>query len=125
MNAMVYSACVKNVCLSSIYRSPFGCRAGTIEMSPHAFYGKFGDPHALHSPDILNHSKARAYYDRKVTVEWCFDTPRGPVIVRDYWWNGPDELSLEANNNRAARWAVYYLRTLGIVAHRGMRPSAH
>lgn len=116
MNKIVERACRNNVCLASVYRSPGGGRTGTVNRSPNGFYKIFGNPHALHEPDILHNSKAKAYDDQKVTVEWCFDTPRGPVIVRDYWWNGENELSIQAGNKRENNWIKYYLRTMQIDA---------
>jgi len=117
MNKAVETACVKNVCLASVYRSPMGGRTGTVNLSPNGFFKRFGNPHALHEPDILHNGKDKAYDDQKVTVEWCFDTPRGPVIVRDYWWNGENEMSIAASNNRSARWVKYYLKSRNIKAY--------
>jgi hypothetical protein len=116
MNGMLHSACVKNVCLSSVHKTPMGGRVGTLEMSPSDFCRKFGNPHVLRDVNILTHGKAKTYEDQKVSVEWCFDTPRGTAIVRDYWWNGPNEMSIQANNRKATLWIKYYLRSQGLTA---------
>jgi len=53
----------------------------------------------------------------KVTKEWHFETPRGRVTIRDYWWNKSTEQSIAANDYRACRWMIAFLRRLKIVAN--------
>lgn len=50
----------------------------------------------------------------KVTVSWAFFTPAGVAEVRDYWWNGPDEWSLCAVSEEAARMFVEFLSAAGL-----------
>lgn len=56
----------------------------------------------------------------KVTAEWHFNTPRGVAILRDYWWNGSEILSIASCGPGAARWLAAYLRTHGVRAYCGM-----
>ena len=51
----------------------------------------------------------------KVTAEWWLDTPRGPVLIHDYWWNRSDEMSFNGNR-RASMWAAAWFRAQGITA---------
>jgi hypothetical protein len=111
MNNSVY---LNHVCLASIYKNPLGCRRGTVHISANDFYKRFGNPHQLANENILEHTKDVAYDDNKVTAIWCFDTPRGVGIVRDYWWNGDNEMSLQANNRKVTLWLAKYLKALGI-----------
>lgn len=104
----------RNVCLASVHKPVLGGRVGTVNLSPAAFLSRFGNPHVIADVNILFNSKRDAYDDNKVTVIWTFDTPRGPFEVRDYWWNGPDELSIAAAGNRQRLWAVRYLKSMGI-----------
>lgn len=56
----------------------------------------------------------------KVTKEWYFETPRGRVTIRDYWWNDPGFQSIASIDWRATRWMIAYLRRNKIRAHRGV-----
>src|SRR5690606_11280623 len=56
--------------------------------------------------------------DGKVTMEWNFQTPRGPIATRDYWWNVRGlEWSIDCKDRRAIRWLVRYLRAMGVDAN--------
>lgn len=98
----------------STYKPISGGRMGTVNLSPKEFYKRFGAPSLCYNENILTHTKREAYKDNKVTVIWTFDTPRGPFEVRDYWWNGEDELSLASNTNKQRLWAISYLKSMGI-----------
>lgn len=80
-----------------------GGRAGTATVTLDALRSILGAPHY-------------ASQNGKVTAGWVFYTPRGIAEVRDYWWNGPNEQSIGADNRRAAMWLCRYLRQLGIPA---------
>lgn len=108
------NAIVKNVSLASVYKPVMGGRVGTVNLSPYEFFKRFGDPHVLEDANILFCDKRTAYYDNKVTTIWTFDTPRGPFEVRDYWWNGPEEMSIAAANKKQTLWAVRYLKYMGV-----------
>lgn len=54
----------------------------------------------------------------KVTKEWHFETPRGRVTIRDYWWNRPTEQSIAAKDWKAGLWFMAYLRRFKIAASR-------
>ncbi len=56
----------------------------------------------------------------KVTKEWYFETPRGRVTIRDYWWNSPNIQSIASIEWRATRWMIAYLRRNKIKAERGI-----
>jgi hypothetical protein len=45
-----------------------------------------------------------AFFDGKVTEVWTFQTPRGLVHLRDYWWNRDGEWSVGAHTGKAAQW---------------------
>lgn len=105
----------KNVCLASFYKPVSGGRIGTVNLSPQDFFNRFGNPHLLEDANILFCSKEETYEDNKVSVTWTFQTPRGPFEVRDYWWNGPNELSIAGgSNNKLRLWAIRYLKSMGI-----------
>lgn len=42
--------------------------------------------------------------DEKVTIRWSVTTPFGRAVVRDYWWNAPDEWSIGCVTDPAAHW---------------------
>lgn len=54
-------------------------------------------------------------FDDKVTVEWHFDTPRGPAVLHDFWWNHRGVLSLRGNP-KAVQWLRFWLNHHNIKA---------
>jgi len=80
------------------------CRMGTCFASLEQFEKVFGEPDEQGSADD------------KVTKSWHFDTVRGRVTVRDYWWNGLNELSIAAAEWKAALWMAACLRRIGLKA---------
>ena len=99
----------ENVCKLTDGIVGTGGRAGTITgCTLDQFQSIFGEPH-------------ETGIDGKITRLWYFQTPRGIVAVYDYWWNGPNELSIGLRNGalgdiRAKRWAVRYFREHGLIA---------
>jgi hypothetical protein len=96
--------------------SHFPClsgRLGTVEATLAEFAAQFGPPQ-------LRHPKGP---DTKVTQCWTFRTPRGFANVRDYWWNGTRELSVDGQNGKAALHLRAWLRRHGLRAYPGMPPS--
>lgn len=87
-----------------------GGRIGTIDASLDEFMERFGPPQQ-------NNPKEPG---TKVTACWTFATPRGYANVRDYWWNGPRELSMDAQTRKAGLWARAWLRAQGLRAYPGM-----
>ncbi len=81
-----------------------GCRIGTA----------YCDRDMLR--DLLGIEPNQGHPASKVTIGWTFNSPRGPVEIRDYWWNAEDEWSIAAANWKAGLWLNKYLRTLGIKA---------
>lgn len=98
-------------------------RMGTASISLEDFAKVFGPPErTTDEPDKLVMPDGAVVYDSpKVTAEWFFDTPRGVVCVRDYWWNGPRELSIASTRWRAALWVAAFLRRKGIEARTDSR----
>lgn len=86
-----------------------GGRTGTAHLTLDQCAEIFGPPHALDSND------------GKVTQQWHFQTPRGPVTIRDYWWNATNEQSIASPDFKSALWLAAYLRRKGFAAHLGMR----
>ncbi len=60
-------------------------------------------------------------FDEKVTKSWYVKTPRGTVAIRDYWWNGKNEWSIAAKDNKAAKWGIRFLRFAGLQANNRTR----
>ena len=81
-----------------------GARSGTARGTLALLRETFGEP------------TYNASADGKVKAGWIFTTPRGLAEVRDYWWNGPDELSLACAGRKPALWLACYLRAHGIPA---------
>lgn len=60
-----------------------------------------------------SHSAVEPRIDNKVTMSWVFDTPSGPAVLRDYWWNGPGEWSIAARNKESFQWFIDFLKSKG------------
>jgi hypothetical protein len=89
---------INNVCLSPVLRSVVGHgRCGTAVITLAELESRLGAPHLLGSGDD------------KITARWHLDTPRGPVEISDYWWNGPREQSIRGSY-RACLWAAAWMR---------------
>jgi hypothetical protein len=84
-----------------------GSRIGTVLADKAVLVNLFGPPRKVNCGD------------EKVTMQWVFETPRGTVEVRDYWWNAPNEWSIAAANYKAAQWVIRFMRSLNLKAHRG------
>jgi hypothetical protein len=95
-------------CHISGNQSIMGGRTGTVAADESELVARFGNPLPVDSAD------------GKVTKRWVIATPRGPVEVRDYWWNGPSEWSIASANHKATKWAVRFLKAHDIKAHRGI-----
>ena len=65
-----------------------GCRMGTAEMSRDQARVLFGLPHEK----CIDGDPTDGY---KVSDQWQIDTPRGPVHLYHYWWNGPADGALD------------------------------
>lgn len=85
-----------------------GGRAGTVIASKTQLVEHFDKPLKVHS------------FDEKVTMRWLIETPRGPVEIRDYWWNGPKEWSIGAMGRKETKWAIRFLRSKSIKAGESM-----
>jgi hypothetical protein len=83
-----------------------GGRCGTVRATLQELARRMGPPH----------QSAADFADGKVSACWTIATPRGPVHVRDYWWNASEEQSIGAATYRAAMWAARWLRRNGIPA---------
>ena len=81
-----------------------GSRLGTVNATKEQCINTFGPPHWTGN------------IDDKVTYSWTFATPRGPVEIRDYWWNGPKEQSIGSQSKKAALWVASYCRANGLPA---------
>jgi len=119
MNRIIQRAVINNVSIATINQAKdrdyqikdFGlCRRGTCWMSIPSFSEKFGNPHEQNFTDDGLDGAG------KVHVVWYINTPRGIVDIRDYWWNGKNELSIASGNNKSLRWAKYWLRIHGVKA---------
>lgn len=96
-------ACYHNQIVKKAVDFVGGGRSGTAVCKTDRLREIFGEPNVVPCD--------------KVTIGWTFVTPRGPVEIRDYWWNVPDaEWSIGAPNIKAARWAAGLLRSYGIPA---------
>ena len=87
-----------------------GYRVGTAIASRDELIECFGRPHI----DDMNYAS-----DGKVTTVWCFETPRGSVEIRDYWWNREGEWSLAAGGPKPVRWLMAQLRRQKIKCYFG------
>lgn len=85
--------------------APMFGRSGTAIAARSLLYVRLGMPTSDKPSD-----------DGKVTVRWCYLTPRGYAELRDYWWNPPGEWSIGADSKGAALWLCAYLRAQGIPA---------
>jgi hypothetical protein len=83
-----------------------GGRAGTVIADKKVLVKMFGEPQPVNSAD------------GKVTMRWVFKTPKGYASVRDYWWNGPAEWSIDGATGKAVLYLFRYLRSLGLTAGR-------
>lgn len=81
-------------------------RTGTVFMTKDDLEREFGSPQ-------WSYDEERDGSEDKIKYIYVFDTPRGAVHVRDYWWNGPDEQSISASNSKANLWIKSYLKNLG------------
>lgn len=97
---------IKNVCLAPTWK-PGGHRCGTLFCSLTDFVRRVGSPH------VSNFSEEGIDGAGKVHAEWTFATPRGPASVYDYWWNHEGQLSIGAQDHRAALWCRAWLRLHG------------
>lgn len=88
------------------------CRMGTVNATLGDMVEVFGTPN-----DVTAHEDGLDGAG-KVFFEYNFMTPRGPVTVRDYWWNAADELSIAAANDMAALWLARFMRQNGLRAGR-------
>lgn len=88
-----------------------GGRAGTVICPQKRLVQLFGQPQPVKC------------VDEKVTKRWVFQTPRGHASIRDYWWNGKDEWSIDGHTPKAARWLIRHLRTLWLPANNGSLPG--
>jgi len=80
-------------------RSIMSGRSGTVLASISDLIRVFGSP------------IKQSYFDDKVTMAWYFQTPRGPVEVRDYWWNVKGvEWSIATENRKAVKWLKRFLQ---------------
>lgn len=68
-----------------------------------------GPPHSA-----LPESEWYNYDDEKVTASWYFNTPRGPVTIRDYYWHDKGTLTIAGHDMRALLWIERYLDLRGI-----------
>jgi hypothetical protein len=90
---------------SAGYRDITGGRLATLWATRGELEAVFGPPQwELSNEDVS---------DGKVTYIFQFDTPRGPVHVRDYWWNQENEQSIAAENTKAALWLRSFMRNHG------------
>jgi len=97
-------------------------RAGTIHCTLEHFAYTICEPHQQVSRDQWrNYDLELLDGAGKISCLWVFSTPRGNVTVHDYWWNKEDELSIGAENRKAALWLVTYLKARGISADTGRR----
>ena len=80
-------------------------RTGTAYCTLNKLEELFGECHALGDLE-------------KTSKEWHFETPRGRVTLRDYWWNKPAEQSIASIDGRAALWIGALLRRYGVKADR-------
>lgn len=80
---------------------PTGGRMGTAYGTKTALTKAFGRPNVKPSDD------------GRVTCGWRLMTPRGPIEIRDYWWNAKGEWSIAAGSWKAALWARRALRSHG------------
>lgn len=90
------------------YRPVMGGRSGSAVADFEKLCELFGNPEMF--------GKYRDYDKNKVTVAWTFSTPRGPVEIRDYWWNASGEWSIAAQSRKAAMWLCRKLRKMGVPA---------
>lgn len=104
----LYATLAENVTLDRDALGEGSYRIGTVHCTLAEFRAEFGAPHVLGSADD------------KVKETWHFRTPRGPVEVRDYWWNRDGELSIAATTPKAVLWLAGYLRRVGFKAARGV-----
>jgi len=86
-------------------REILGGRSGTVWASLGELVALLGDPQSVNSADD------------KVHYRWIFDTPRGPVEVRDYWWNATGEHSIASARGNAALWVARWFRRRGVRAY--------
>lgn len=77
---------------------PGSARIGEVRANLGELRAAFGNPH-----------DPSAGSDGKVTKVWTFETPRGKVHLRDYWWNAADEWSIGATSRKAAKWLERYV----------------
>ena len=90
-----------------------GSRTATVEGLRHELLEVLGEPHQ-YDPDGLDDAA-------KVTTMWFFETPRGQVAVRDYWWNSRNEWSIATTNWKAALWVIAWFRRAGLRAYGGVQ----
>lgn len=79
------------------------------------FARRIGNPHQAAPREHWRNYNGHDLTDGagKVSAIWYFDTPRGLVEVHDYWWNRPNELSINATDRRAIRWFKRWCATNG------------
>ena len=94
---------LNHVQLHDKYITVMGCRRGTVLISLDTMRELFGPEQSDGDGD-------------KVTACWTFNTPRGFIEVRDYWWNGREECSIAGTSYRAAMWIAAYFRARGYKA---------
>ena len=105
------SPIIRNVALATAEQSKNttgSCRRGTCYTGLHKFASRFGNPHES------NFSENGLDGAGKVHAIWYVATPRGVVAIRDYWWNGAEEMSIAADNRKAALWCRAWLRNHGV-----------
>ena len=107
----------RTVSLASTCQDMTGCgRSGTLRCSLERFASRVGDPHEAAPREHWRNYSGHDLLDGagKVSAIWYFTTPRGPVEVHDYWWNGDNELSLAARDRRALLWFMRWARLQGL-----------
>lgn len=97
-----------------------GGRCGTIRTTLELFANIVGNPHeAAPAAEWRDYDKPLVDGAGKISAIWCFTTPRGPVMVSDYWWNKPDELSVRAADVRAMIWFRLWCKRMRLAFHTG------
>ena len=87
----------------------FGCcRRGTCRANIVNFANRFGNPHEQNTTEDGIDGAGKIHY------VWYIHTPRGTARIQDYWWNGENELSVVAGNNKIASWVGWWLRKHGL-----------